>query len=116
MAKSKNFSSDELKCSCCGEESIQQWALDNLQFIRDDACRPLKINSAYRCENHPEEAKKAKGGTHTKGIAFDIAVHGGAERMEIIKLGLKHGATGLGVADSFVPLDWRDGVPGSWKY
>ena len=36
MASSKNFTSDELKCSCCGEEQIQQWALDKLQVIREE--------------------------------------------------------------------------------
>lgn len=115
MASSKNFTSDELKCSCCGQEKIEQWALDKLQAIRDEAGRPLKINSAYRCKNHPEEAKKIKGGTHTQGIAFDIAVSGGAQRMEIIKLGIKHGINGLGVANTFVHLDWRDD-DSAWKY
>ena len=116
MASSKNFSSDELKCSCCGDEDIQQWALDKLQVIREEVGRPLAITSAYRCANHPAEKRKVKPGTHNQGIAFDVAVNNGAERHEIIGQGLLHGATGIGIAKTFVHLDFRDGVAVSWVY
>lgn len=115
-ASSKNFAADELTCSCCGSHGVKQWALDRLQEVRAAACRPLTITSSYRCENHPVEAKKAKAGTHNQGIAFDIAVSTGAQRMEIIKLGIEHGATGIGVAKSFVHLDWRVGLAVAWTY
>lgn len=115
-ASSKNFSADELKCSCCGEYGVQQDALDKLQQVRTAVGRPFKITSSYRCSEHPVEAKKSTPGTHNQGIAFDIYTANGAERYEIIKEGLRHGATGIGVAKSFVHLDWRDGVAVSWVY
>jgi uncharacterized protein YcbK (DUF882 family) len=115
-ASSKNFSADELTCSCCGSHGVQQSALDHLQEVRESAGRPLTITSSYRCPNHPVEAKKSKPGTHAQGIAFDVYVGNGAERFEIIQLGLKHGATGIGVAKSFVHLDWRNSTPVSWVY
>lgn len=116
MYSTKNFASDELACKCCGEHGVQKYALDRLQEIRDAVGRPLKITSAYRCANHPNEKHKAKPGTHNHGIAFDIAVSNGAERYEIIKQGLLHGARGIGVAKGFVHLDWRQGASVSWVY
>ena len=116
MAESKNFKSEELACSCCGEEQIQQWALDKLQMVRNSTGRPLKITSAYRCSKHPVESRKKKAGTHHQGIAFDIYTSNGAERYQIITQGLLAGATGIGVAKSFIHLDWRDGTPVVWTY
>ena len=116
MANSKNFKSEELACSCCGEEHIQQWALDKLQAIRNAVGRPLRITSAYRCINHPVESRKKKGGTHHDGIAFDIHVSSGAQRYEIVSLGIKHGANGIGVDRNFVHLDFRDTARVVWVY
>ena len=115
-ASSKNFAADELKCSCCGSYGVQQWALDKLQQVRTEADRPLTITSSYRCPNHPVEAKKTKAGTHAQGIAFDVYVANGAERYQIMALGLKHGAKGIGLAKSFVHLDWRDTTKVAWTY
>lgn len=116
MASSKNFSSDELKCSCCGEEKIQQWALDKLQAVRDIVGRPITVTSAYRCSNHPVESKKSKSGTHNQGIAFDIYVSNGAEKHELVTAGLLVGASGIGVDKNFIHLDWRDSIPVIWSY
>ena len=116
MANSKNFSSDELKCSCCGESGVQQWALDKLQAVRDIVGRPLTITSAYRCSNHPVESRKSKAGTHNQGIAFDICVSNGAERHELVTAGLLVGANGIGVDKNFIHLDWRDSIPVIWSY
>lgn len=38
--------------------------------------RILKINSGYRCRNHPIERKKKTLGPHTKGKAVDICISG----------------------------------------
>ena len=116
MASSKNFSSNELKCSCCGDEYVEQWALDKLQAIRNSVNRPLIITSAYRCSQHPNEISKTKAGTHSQGIAFDIAVSNGAERYQLIAQGLLHGATGIGVDKNFIHLDFRGTIPVVWTY
>jgi hypothetical protein len=47
--------------------------MESLQKLRDAYGKPMTITSGYRCENHPIEAKKAKGGYHTKGIACDVS-------------------------------------------
>lgn len=116
LASTKNFSAEELKCSCCGEYGVQQFALDKLQEIRDSVGRPLTVTSSYRCSNHPVEKRKSKPGTHNQGIAFDIQVSNGSERHELVSKGLSHGATGIGVANTFVHLDWRTGTPVVWVY
>ena len=118
MADSKNFKSEELACSCCGKEEIQQWALDKLQAVRDIVGRPLSITSAYRCSNHPVEARKLTGkvGTHSQGIAFDIYVSSGTERHELITTGLMVGANGIGVDKNFIHLDFRETTPVVWTY
>ncbi len=119
-ARTKNFNPDvdkRLRCSCgCGGSGVQQWALDKLQLVRDDAERPLTITSGWRCRDHSSERQKAQPGQHNLGVAFDVAVNGGAQRYELIRLGLKHGATGIGVAKTFVHLDWREGAPMAWEY
>ena len=115
-ASSKNFSAEELVCTCCGESGVQQWALDKLQMVRNSTGRPLKITSAYRCKNHPVESRKKKAGTHNQGIAFDIYTSNGAERYQIITQGLLAGASGIGVAKSFIHLDWREDMPVVWTY
>ena len=116
MAESENFKADELTCSCCGKSGVQQWALDKLQTIRDEYNKPMRITSSYRCSNHPVERVKTKAGTHNQGIAFDVAVSGGAERYELVSLGIKHSANGIGVDRNFVHLDFRDTARVVWVY
>ena len=109
MVKTKNFNpayDTKLACSCCGRYEVSQEALDKLQKVRDLCNRPLRITSGYRCENHPEEAKKSKGGSHTHGVAFDIAVSNGAERNQVVRQGILAGAKGIGIANTFVHLDF----------
>lgn len=112
----KNFAAVEVSCSCCGEHGIRKGALNRLQHIRETLGRPLRINSAYRCSDHPAEAKKAKPGQHHLGVAFDIACSNGAGRMEIVKAALDVGATGIGIHSSFVHVDFRESTEVLWLY
>ena len=118
MASSKNFSESELKCSCCGQSGVQQWALDKLQAIRDEYNKGMTITSSYRCSSHPVEARKGSGkaGTHNQGIAFDVYVSNGAQRYELVSLAIKHGANGIGVEKNFIHIDFRDTTRVVWVY
>lgn len=116
MYSTKNFSAEELTCKCCGEYGMDRKVVDRLQELRNIVNRPLKITSAYRCKNHPAESKKSKPGTHNQGIAVDIYVANGAERHEIMTTGLLLGARGIGIAKTFVHLDWREGTEVCWTY
>jgi uncharacterized protein YcbK (DUF882 family) len=53
---------------------------------------------------------------HSSGLAADIAVSGGQERMAIIKHACAMGFTGVGVAKGFVHVDIRDSSPVAWCY
>lgn len=121
MQSTRSFKEREWACKCknCNQAAphkMQAHVMDAIQNIRDMVGRPLVLTSAYRCPKHPEEAKKAKPGQHSEGLAVDIQVADGAQRYEIIQLGLMAGATGIGVAKSFIHLDWRVGVPVVWTY
>ena len=124
MIKTENFNpktDKKLLCTCghpeCDQRSVNQETLFKMQFIREDAGRPLKITSGGRCEYHPDEVRKKKPGDHFNRVAVDIAVSNGIERMELVRLGLKHGATAIGVAKTFVHLGWRDTkYPVMWTY
>ena len=121
MDSTASFSARELSCRCpsCQQAKphrMQEVALRGLQAVRDEANRPLVLTSAYRCAKHPEEAKKEAPGRHNQGLAVDIKVSSDRERAEIVDLGLAHGARGIGVAKSFVHLDWRTGPKAMWLY
>ena len=46
---SKNFTSDEFKCPCCGVINISTILIDKLQELRDLINKPIIITSGYRC-------------------------------------------------------------------
>lgn len=118
----KNFSGWEFRCKCdrCKRmlmNHMLQRTANKLQEMREMAGRPLVLNSAWRCELHEDEASKATPGQHNKGTAFDIRVANGVERMEIVRLALLLGATGIGVAKTFVHVDFRrTNYPVMWRY
>jgi len=122
--KTKNFNPDidkKLLCTCghadCDKRSVHQWVLDKVQLIRDDIGIGLVVTSAGRCPNHPNEVHRSKPADHQNCVAVDIKVTNGFDRLELVRLGLKHGATSIGVGKTFVHLGFRniaDGV--MWTY
>ncbi len=110
------FSRKEFDCQETGENQMSPEFLNMLDILREEANFPFVITSGYRSPNHSIEAKKAKAGTHAQGIAADIRVNSGAERMVIIKAALVLGFTGIGVAETFVHLDIRKTTPVVWTY
>ncbi|WP_335989612.1 D-Ala-D-Ala carboxypeptidase family metallohydrolase [Pseudoalteromonas sp. CH_XMU1449-3] len=118
----KDFKAVELRCKCaeCDRQvpnECDPYALRMLQTLRTRVGVPLVLNSAYRCANHPDEAKKEKPGTHHKGVAFDIRVPYGRLRMRIIEEALKLGAKGFGFGKTFLHIDFRmQNEATSWDY
>ena len=81
------------------------------------ACQfPFTITSGYRDKSHPNERSKSVGGTHTQGLAADIAVTGGVQRLRIVQVALRMGFRGIGVAKGFVHVDMRRTIPVLWCY
>ncbi|WP_447035257.1 D-Ala-D-Ala carboxypeptidase family metallohydrolase [Vibrio alginolyticus] len=120
LAQTQNFNPKtdiKLNCSCgCGSNKVSQSALDQLQKVRDEFGKAMVVRSGFRCEKHPSEARKEKPGQHFNGVAFDIACNNGFDRLRLVEIARKHGARGIGIAKTFVHLDWREGLPVMWTY
>lgn len=95
---------------------MNPWALMLFQRIRTEYGKPLVISSAYRCPEHPDEASKAKAGRHSMGIAFDVRLPWGADRMELFRIAMKHGARRFGFANSFLHIDFDTTGATCWGY
>jgi len=92
----KNFTRDEFACSHCGKNEIKDEAIDLAQELRDECGFALPITSGYRCPDHPIERAKMKAGTHSRGIAFDVALSGGKAKL-YTRLLLQKNRGGVGV-------------------
>ena len=126
----KNFKIDEFKCKgnlrgCDCEmpddvyKNIQELA-ENLQIIRDELQEPIKINSAYRCENHNRKIGGTSKSQHVKGKAADIVVKNlspdeVANALDNLQQGGFIKSGGLGRYDTFTHLDIR-GTEARWDF
>jgi zinc D-Ala-D-Ala carboxypeptidase len=112
----KYFKVEDFNCQETGENEMCPDFLQKLDALREVCGFPFIITSGYRSPNHSIEAKKVKPGTHAQGIAADIRVVGGAQRMAIIRNASIMGFNGIGVAKGFVHVDTRETTPVAWKY
>jgi len=113
----KHFRLEEFNCTHTTANMMDEAFLTRLDMLRGQCGFAFRITSGYRDITHPSERNKPNGGgTHTQGIACDIAVSNGVERMTIVKKALEMGFTGIGVASSFIHLDMRTTTPVMWTY
>ena len=112
----KYFRLEEFYCTHTNRNEMDEAFLEKLDELREKCGFPFKITSGYRDPSHPVEARKNFPGTHTHGIAADIAVSNGKDRMNLVHEALKMGFGGIGVARSFVHVDTRDTTPVMWTY
>ena len=112
----KHFDISEFRCRETGENEMKPEFIHMLDELREKCGFPFNITSGYRSTQHSIEVRKAVPGTHTLGIAVDIAVSNGFERMNIVHEALKMGFSGIGVAKSFVHVDMRTTTPVMWTY
>ncbi len=121
----KNFTIREMRCKCgkCSDDSglnMNYSTMKRLQKLRDVCDFPFLITSAYRCNAHPEEARKVEPGTHNYGHAVDIQAT--PQQMDTIEQeARKLGFTGIGRANSFIHIDdyagnARISRPAKWYY
>jgi len=120
---SKNFSIAEFASKDGAEtppdvlENLQKLA-KNLQVIRDEIGKPIKINSAYRSPAHNKAVGGVKNSMHVKGKAADIVVTGVTSTQlaaVIFKLieQKKISQGGVGIYPNFVHYDIR-GTKARW--
>ena len=111
------FDISEFDCKETGENEMDEKFLNMIDWLRHICEFPFVITSGYRSVKHSAEANKPNGGgTHTKGIAADIAVSNGAQRMKLVQTAIDMGFNGIGGANGFVHVDIRDAAPVMWVY
>ncbi len=112
----KYFKLEDFNCQETGENEISHEFIHRLDELREACGFPFIVVSGYRSKDHSVEARKNKPGTHTQGIAADIAVRGGSQRRLVVDKALELGFSGIGVAKTFVHVDIRETTPVMWCY
>lgn len=123
-----NFSAGEFACRGTGLAMMHPEFMDRLQALRTEFAAPMRITSGYRSPVYNAlVSKTGASGPHTTGRAADVAVSGGSA-LRLVQLALKHGFTGIGVAQKgvrasrYIHLDdlrETDGFPARpniWSY
>lgn len=116
--KLKHFKKSEFSCKCgCGETVISDELLYMLDRARAFAKIPFKINSGYRCENHPE-SKKNPTSSHIKGLAADIKCTDSKTRAKMMDALVYVDFQRFGIAKNFihVDVDTEKASPVIWVY
>ena len=111
----KFFRLEEFNCTHTNKNEMDHEFLVKLDELRERVGFPFVITSGYRNATHPAEARKETPGTHNQGIAADIKVSNGFERMNIVHEAIKMGFS-IGVARTFVHVDDRKTTPVMWTY
>jgi zinc D-Ala-D-Ala carboxypeptidase len=114
----KHFEIEEFNCKETGSNNMSPNFLVMLDRLRELCDFPFVITSGYRSPEHSAERNKPNGGgTHTKGIAADIAVKDGYQRYLLVEKAIELGFKGVGVAKGFVHVDLRNSnYPVMWSY
>ena len=110
------FNIEDFDCKQTGENDMNPRFLRRLDVLRQRCGFPFIVVSGFRSVLHTVETRKNAPGQHTKGIASDIRVRNGYERMMIVKNALAMGFTGVGVGRNIVHLDDRTSTPVMWVY
>ena len=120
----KYFTVDELHCQHCGRDGMNQVFMQRVEALREKVGFPFIISSAYRCPDHPIEARKSSPGAHASGKALDITCSG-TNAYELLKASLAMDFTGIGVNQTgtsrFIHLDTLEDAVGRprprvWSY
>jgi uncharacterized protein YcbK (DUF882 family) len=116
MKLTKNFDLKEFNCKCGCKMPLEVYEnviklAGELQKLRTYLDRPIRINSAYRCESHNAKVG-SKTSQHLLGKASDIVIESlkPAEVFIIIEDLIDMGEMlqgGLGLYDTFVHYDIR---------
>ena len=87
------------------EQNMDEDFLSKLDEAREFAGIPFIINSAYRSPEHTLSIKNPTS-SHIKGLAVDIKATDSSTRFKVIEALVSVGFTRLGIADTFIHVDW----------
>jgi len=116
MDKFKYFKIEEFDCQETGENKMSPNFIKKLDLLRGACGFGFQITSGYRSPNHSIEKRKDQPGTHAQGIAADIYVNGGRQRMQLVRHATALGFNGIGISKGFVHVDIRDDKSVLWCY
>lgn len=98
-----------------GKQEINQELVKVLDKVREDYGKPMRVNSAYRSNEHNAKVGGVKNSQHRLGNAADIHIsnQGDGDRLE--KLFIQHAGEecGIGRYNTFIHLDVR-GTKARW--
>ena len=102
------FKNSEFNCKCKKCDNEHHMDMETLEML-ETACAfagiPLKINSAWRCEEHNKKVGGSKTSSHLIGKALDIRTKTPRERFWVV-YGLIHaGFTRILIYKTFVHAD-----------
>jgi len=126
----KHFSLEEIQCKClnlaCPGKKAEAFEIDTLfrlQAFRDLYGKPMRISSGARCITHNLEVGGVISSFHVVKIetgvkcqAYDIGTASAKERYALVQLAQRIGFKGIGIAETFVHVDTRDGEAKLWSY
>ena len=105
MHLTKNFTSEEVACPCCGEASMDTEFMAKLQILRTHCGFPFVVTSGYRCKAHNDEVSPNSQGDHTRGLAVDIKIKDRYKRATILQKALNIGYwKDIAIAKDFIHL------------
>ncbi len=89
----KDFSTWEFACPCCGKSKMNIGTVQRVQRVRDEFGKPISIieGGGYRCARYEPDPDSS----HRIGMAIDLN-HSIVDHFELLDLFLKHGFTGIG--------------------
>ena len=102
----KHFKPEEFACPCCGRIDMDLKFLVRLDWARSIADVPFRITSGFRCPKHNKEIGGRPNSSHLRGLAADIACSNSEERYKIINALIMVGFKRIGIADSFIHVDY----------
>lgn len=121
----KYFKKQELDCKHTGLNEMKHSFMLRLEALRAECGFALRIVSGYRDVSHPIERAKVSPGTHTLGVAADIAVSH-IKAHKVLEVAMRMGFSGIGINQKgsgtrFIHLDDADQETGRprphvWSY
>lgn len=108
---SKHFKRSEFKCRCgkCRSIAVDYELVIVLEDIRRHFNSPIRITSAYRCDEHNREVGGAFNSMHLTGKACDIVVKNVEPSVvQRYLINTYKDSYGIGCYDKFTHIDVRD--------
>lgn len=101
----EHFNRNEFDCQCrCGTGEISMELVQNLELVRLEYGKPMRINSGIRCLEHNRKIGSRDTSSHIKCLAADIGCTNMSERKELLYILMKQ-FDRIGINKKFIHVD-----------